>query len=42
MEGEVGLRTLFDRYPRLQRTAGARRRETRVLRGYATLPVRLA
>jgi len=41
MEGEVGLRTLFDRHPDLQRTAGARRRDTRVLRGYATLPVRL-
>ena len=41
MEGEVGLRALFERHPDLKRTAGARRRETRVLRGYATLPVRL-
>jgi len=41
MEGDVGLRALFDRYPQLRRGGGARRRETRVLRGYATLPVRL-
>jgi cytochrome P450 len=41
MEGEVGLRTLFDRFPNLRRAAGARRRDTRILRGYATLPVRL-
>ena len=41
MEGEVGLRLLFERYPDLQTLPGARRRETRILRGYATLPVRL-
>jgi len=41
MEGEVGLRTLFDRYPGLRRLPGAQRRETRVLRGFARLPVRL-
>lgn len=41
MEGEVGLRLLFERYPDLQMLPGARRRDTRVLRGYATLPVRL-
>jgi cytochrome P450 len=41
MEGEVGLRALFDRYPDLHTLPGARRRETRILRGYATLPVRL-
>ncbi len=41
MEGEVGLRTLFERYPDLRTLPGARRRETRILRGYATLPVRL-
>jgi cytochrome P450 len=41
MEGEVGLRLLFERYPELQTLPGARRRTTRVLRGYATLPVRL-
>jgi hypothetical protein len=41
MEGEVGLRALFDRYPELRTLPGARRRETRILRGYAELPVRL-
>jgi cytochrome P450 len=41
MEGEVGLRQLFERYPELARRPGARRRETRVLRGFATLPVEL-
>jgi cytochrome P450 len=41
MEGEVGLRLLFDRYPHLHRLPGARRRTTRILRGYQTLPVRL-
>ena len=41
MEGEVGLRTLFERYPDLVTLPGARRRDTRILRGYATLPVRL-
>jgi cytochrome P450 len=41
MEGEVGLRLLFDRYPDLRTLPGARRRDTRILRGYATLPARL-
>ena len=41
MEGEVGLRTLFDRYPDLEVLPGASRRSTRILRGYAELPVRL-
>jgi len=41
MEGEVGLRALFDRYPELRVLPGGRRRETRILRGYARLPVRL-
>ena len=41
MEGEVGLRMLFDRYPELRTLPGAQRRDTRILRGYATLPVRL-
>jgi cytochrome P450 len=41
MEGEVGLRMLFDRYPDLEVLPGARRRETRTLRGYARLPVAL-
>lgn len=41
MEGEVGLRALFDRYPDLTLLPGARRRPTRILRGWATLPARL-
>jgi cytochrome P450 len=41
MEGEVGMRMLFDRYPDLAILPGAKRRETRILRGYAHLPVRL-
>jgi cytochrome P450 len=40
-EGEVGLRTFFERHPRAALAAGGRRRVTRVLRGWATLPVRL-
>ena len=42
MEGEVGLRRLFDRYPDLVLRPGARRRETRILRGYATMPASLS
>jgi cytochrome P450 len=41
MEGEVALRTLFDRFPDLAPAGPARRRETRVLRGYARMPVAL-
>ncbi|WP_246081760.1 cytochrome P450 [Nocardioides litoris] len=41
MEGEVGLRTLHERFPDLALEAGARRRATRILRGYAALPARL-
>lgn len=41
MEGEVGLSRLFHRYPDLTLLPGARRRPTRILRGYATLPARL-
>jgi cytochrome P450 len=41
MEGEVGLRTLFASYPDLRLTPGARRRGTRILRGYAVLPAAL-
>jgi cytochrome P450 len=40
MEGEVGLRALFDRYPDLRVLPGAQRRDTRILRGFARLPVR--
>ncbi|MET7426560.1 cytochrome P450 [Dactylosporangium sp. NPDC005555] len=39
LEGEVGLRTLFDRHPDLAVAGAPRRRRTRVLRGYASLPV---
>jgi cytochrome P450 len=42
MEGDVGLRTLFTRHPDLRLLSGARRRPTRVLRGYAALPAALA
>jgi cytochrome P450 len=42
MEGEVGLRTLFERYPDLRVEPGAVRRGTRILRGYEELPVTLS
>jgi cytochrome P450 len=42
MEGEVGLRTLFERYPELRVESGAVRRTTRILRGYEHLPVTLS
>jgi len=41
MEGEVGLRTLAARFPGMRLLPGARRRPTRVLRGYETLPALL-
>lgn len=41
MEGEVGLRALFDRFPDLTLAGTPHRRATRVLRGYETMPVRL-
>ena len=40
-EGEVGLRTFFERHPGAALAGSGRRRDTRVLRGWATLPVRL-
>ncbi|MBJ7341776.1 cytochrome P450 [Mycolicibacterium sp.] len=40
-EGEVGLRTFFERYPDAQLAGGGTRRDTRVLRGWSTLPIRL-
>ncbi|MCQ4121031.1 cytochrome P450 [Rhodococcus tibetensis] len=40
-ETEVGLKTLFDRFPHLRSTGGGIRRDTRVLRGWASLPVDL-
>ena len=42
MEGEVGLRTLLDRFPDLRLEPGAERRPTRILRGYERLPARLS
>jgi cytochrome P450 len=42
MEGEVGLRALFERFPDLAHSAPPRRRTTRVLRGYEAMPVRLS
>lgn len=41
MEGEVGLRTFFDRFPDAQLAGDGTRRDTRVLRGWALLPVGL-
>lgn len=41
MEGEIGLRLLFERYPDLALAGTPRRRRTKTLRGYDTLPVRL-
>ena len=38
MEGEVGLRAIAERFPDLRLLPGARRRPTRILRGYETLP----
>lgn len=40
-EGEVGLRTFFDRFPDVQSAGVGSRRDTRVLRGWSTLPVAL-
>jgi cytochrome P450 len=41
MEGEVALRALFERHPRLAPAGTPTRRPTRILRGYAAMPVRL-
>lgn len=38
-EGEVGLRTFFDRFPEARAAGAGSRRETRVLRGWSSLPV---
>jgi cytochrome P450 len=40
-EGEVGLRTLFDRFPEVRAAGRGSRRDTRVLRGWSSLPVAL-
>jgi cytochrome P450 len=39
VEGEVGLRSLFERFPAMAAAPGAQRRSTRVLRGWEQLPV---
>lgn len=41
IEGEVGLRSLAERFPDLALAPGARRQPTRVLRGWQQLPVTL-
>ncbi len=40
-EGEVGLQTFFDRFPEVRSAGAGSRRDTRVLRGWSTLPVAL-
>ncbi|VEG51331.1 cytochrome P450 [Mycolicibacterium aurum] len=40
-EGEVGLRTFFERFPAARLAGGGSRRDTRVLRGWSTLPITL-
>lgn len=40
-EGEVGLRTFFERYPEARLAGAGSRRDTRVLRGWAELPIAL-
>ena len=40
-EGEVGLRRFFANFPDAETAGAGRRRDTRVLRGWAELPVRL-
>ncbi len=40
-EGEVGLRTFFDRFPEVRAAGTGSRRDTRVLRGWSLLPVAL-
>jgi cytochrome P450 len=38
-EGEVGLRTFFERFPGARLAGTGNRRQTRVLRGWASLPI---
>jgi len=40
-EGEVGLRTFFERFPDARLAGGGSRRQTRVLRGWSSLPISL-
>jgi len=40
-EGQVGLRTFFERFPDARLAGTGSRRDTRVLRGWASLPITL-
>lgn len=40
-EGEVGLRTFFERFPDARLAGAGSRRDTRVLRGWSSLPISL-
>ncbi len=40
-EGEVGLRTFFERFPDARMAGSGARRDTRVLRGWSSLPITL-
>jgi cytochrome P450 len=40
-EGEVGLRTFFERFPHARLAGSGARRDTRVLRGWSSLPLTL-
>jgi cytochrome P450 len=40
-EGEVGLRTFFERFPDARLAGNGSRRDTRVLRGWSSLPIAL-
>lgn len=40
-EGEVGLRAFFERYPEARLAGDGSRRDTRVLRGWSSLPISL-
>ena len=40
-EGEVGLRSFFERFPDVRSAGAGSRRDTRVLHGWSTLPVDL-
>ncbi|WP_112271705.1 cytochrome P450 [Lentzea terrae] len=42
MEGEIGLRSIFERFPDLRPLPGAHRRPTRILRGFERLPTSLS
>lgn len=40
-EGQVGLQTFFDRFPNARAAGEGSRRETRILRGWSSLPIAL-